>query len=271
MVIENPSTAKRSSESASLSADVSLIVVEQLDALARSSESLVRSPLRLGDCELPRYIFLGPKGGGDAIRIGIFAGIHGDEPAGVQAIHLLASRLAANPALAEGYQLFLYPSCNPTGLVSGSRCSASGKDLNREFWQNSNEPEVRLLEPEILTHRFQGLISLHADDTSEGLYAFVRGAVLSKNLLLPALAAAETVLPRNRQSIIDGFPAEDGIISRCYDGILTSPPRLEQSPFEIILETPHHAPQQAQAEALAIAVETILAEYQKLLAFAANL
>src|SRR2546421_6377160 len=28
---------------------------------------------------LPRYVFLGPKGGGDTVRIGIFATIHGDE------------------------------------------------------------------------------------------------------------------------------------------------------------------------------------------------
>jgi len=31
---------------------------------------------------LPRYVYLGPKGGGDIIRIGIFATIHGDEPEG---------------------------------------------------------------------------------------------------------------------------------------------------------------------------------------------
>src|SRR5207244_3454269 len=29
---------------------------------------------------LPAYLFLGPRGGGDPIRIGLFAGIHGDEP-----------------------------------------------------------------------------------------------------------------------------------------------------------------------------------------------
>ena len=36
--------------------------------------------------ELPRYLFIGPKGGDDAIRLGIFAGIHGDEPEGVHAL-----------------------------------------------------------------------------------------------------------------------------------------------------------------------------------------
>ena len=31
---------------------------------------------------LPRYIYLGSKGGGDTTRIGIFAAIQGDEPEG---------------------------------------------------------------------------------------------------------------------------------------------------------------------------------------------
>ena len=87
----------------------------------------------------------------------------------------------------------------------------------------------------------------------------------------PALAAAEQVLPRNRAATIDGFAAENGIISECYDGILTSPPKLEKTPFEIILETPHDAPGERQIEAFVKASLAILAEYRKFIAFAADL
>jgi hypothetical protein len=153
----------------------------------------------------------------------------------------------------------------------GRRTSDSGKDLNREFWRNSAEPEVVLLEREIRLNRFHGLISLHTDDTSDGLYGFVRGAVLTRALLEPALAAAETLIPRNRNRVIDGFPAENGIISQCYDGILASPPELDPAPFEIIFETPQSPPLDHQVEAIVVAVQTVLTEYQKLLAFAANL
>src|SRR5690606_38361107 len=97
---------------------------------------------------------------------------------------------------AEGYQLYFYPICNPAGFDASSRFSANGKDLNREFWRSSNEPEVKLLEREIQALALQGLVSFHADDTSEGLYGFVRGAVLARSLLEPALRAAETILPR---------------------------------------------------------------------------
>ncbi len=242
-----------------------------LAQMAGGSDFLVSSPIATNGCRIERYIFEGPSGGGDPIKIGFFAGIHGDEQAGSRAIVELAAELIRNPNRAEGYHLYLYPVCNPTGFQAGTRLSASGKDLNREFWKNSTEPEVQLLEKEIREHAFHGLVSFHADDTSEGLYGFVRGAVLARSLLEPALSAAEVVLPRNRNSTIDGFTAENGIISQCYDGILTSPPKLEGSPFEIILETPHRAPSGVQVKAFLLATLSILAEYRKFISFAADL
>jgi hypothetical protein len=71
--------------------------------------------------------------------------------------------------------------------------------------------------------------------------------------------------------VIDGFAAQNGIISECYDGILTSPPKLENTPFEIILETPHHAPEEQQVEAGVRASAAILTEYRKFISFAADL
>jgi len=250
--------------------------------LARLYELAAASPLvaysslagikgGVGELEFPRFIFKGGRGGGDSIRFGLFAGIHGDEPAGVMALVHLVERLVQQPELAQGYRLFVYPACNPTGLIANSRCSRTGKDLNREFWKDSAETEVRLLEHEIRSQDFHGLISLHTDDSSLGMYGFVRGAVLSQALLEPALQAAEAVLPRNNDPIIDGFAARGGIISQCYDGILTSPPELEHAPFEIILETPATALEEQQVEALVRALSSILTEYQKFLAFAANL
>ena len=227
--------------------------------------------LKADECELPHYRFSGPAGGGDAVRIGLFAAIHGDEPAGAQALVHFIEMLCREPELAEGYDLFFYPVCNPRAFVAGTRLTPSGKDLNREFWRNSAEPEVRLLEQESRANAFQGLVSLHSDDTSDGLYGFVRGAVLTRGLLEPALAAAEKILPRNRKPMIDGFRAENGIISECYDGILASPPDLKPEPFEIILETPHSAAMDLQVRSLVVATRAILIEYRKFLAFAANL
>ena len=220
---------------------------------------------------LPRYLFIGPEGGGDPIRIGIFAGIHGDEPAGVYAAVNLLQMLERQPEIARGYWLYVYPVCNPTGFEQRTRCSARGYDLNREFWNNSDEPEVRCLETELWTHAFDGIVSLHSDDTSAGMYGFVRGATLSKHLIEPALKAAEEVLPRNRDKFIDGFPASNGLIRRCYNGVLSAPPRIKPKPFELLLETPGLAPLLHQQQALVLAMSTILTEYRQLMGYAPNL
>ena len=221
--------------------------------------------------ELPRYLFVGPRGGDTPIRVGIFAGVHGDEPEGVHAIIQFIQLLEAHPELATGYYLSFYPVCNPTGFEDGTRHSRNGKDLNREFWKNSSEPEVHLLQAELQSRSFQGLISLHTDDTSDGFYGFVGGATLTKNLIKPALAAAEKFLPRDERPVIDGFPARNGIIRDCYDGILSAPPKVRSRPFEIILETPVAPPEYLKELAFVAALQTILLEYNKFIAYAPNL
>lgn len=251
-------------------------ITRELEGIVGSSSFLKSDPLGPLECggrsyAIPCYRFFGPAGGGDRIDIGVFAGIHGDERAGAYAVLELLRRLVSDAELARGYQLHCYPVCNPAGFDAGTRLSCAGKDLNREFWTGSAEPEVGLLEAEIRAVRFDGLISLHSDDTSDGIYGYVRGAVLTRGLLEPALSAAEKVLPRNLQSVIDGFPADNGIISDCFDGILTSPPDLNPLPFEIILETPQTAPEEKQIEAFVVAIESVLREYQRFLAFATNL
>src|SRR6185503_12254831 len=99
--------------------------------------------------ELPRYRFVGPRGGDDAIRIGVFATIHGDEPESGLGLVRFLQELNQNPDAARGFIIHAYPICNPTGYEAGTRAARGGTDLNREFWRDSREPEVRLLEREL--------------------------------------------------------------------------------------------------------------------------
>jgi hypothetical protein len=220
---------------------------------------------------LPRFAFQRTQLVKPRIKVGIFAGLHGDEPASILGLIDFVKRLDENPMLGKEYQLWIYPFCNPTGYVDGTRHSRSGRDLNREFWKLSTEPEVELIEQEIRRQQFDGIISLHSDDTSHGVYGFVRGATLTKHLLQPALAAAEAALPTNKESNIDGFHAVDGIIQTAYDGILTAPPGTQPAPFEIILETPQLAPLDLQRQAFVLALESILSTYREMISFAANI
>jgi len=212
-----------------------------------------------------------PSGSGDALKMGLFAGVHGDEEAGTLACLELVEWTRQQPKELRGYELHFYPVCNPTGADRRTRECCRGFDLNREFWKNSALPEVRFLENELRRERYDGIISLHADDTSDGVYGFVSGALLSEHILEPALAAASTVLPRNLQPVIDGFPASRGIIKEGYTGVLSAPPEQRPHALEIVFETPALAPLDAQVKATVLAVKAMLAEYLELQAYAANL
>src|SRR5579859_3279226 len=205
---------------------------------------------------LPRFTLSGPNSL-DPIRIGLFGAIHGDEPAGPFALAEFLRQVSDDPQAAENFELQVYPLCNPTGFEDNTRKSRSGHDLNREFWKNSQQPEVRVLEQELQTGHFSGIVQLHADDTSDGLYGFVKGHTLTENLLRPALREAEKILPRNVNATIDGFAARDGIIYDVYEGVLSAPARMDPLPFEIVFETPHAAPMELQVRALVTSIRTI--------------
>src|SRR6266481_1054475 len=136
-------------------------------SISRFLEPLLRLPRIQGDFlgsfesggekySVPRYTFEGPNSS-DPIRIGLFAAIHGDEPAGALALVQFLLDLSADPETAENFLLQVYPICNPTGFEDNTRFSRRGRDLNREFWNNSKEPEVQLLQREIYHHAFHGM------------------------------------------------------------------------------------------------------------------
>src|SRR2546426_3044467 len=109
-------------------------------SIQRFLEPLLGQPVQselLGSFEVsgqkysvPRFTFRGPNSS-DPIRIGLFAAIHGDEPAGALALATFLVELVKEPLLAENFLLQVYPLCNPTGFEDNTRCSRRGRDLNR--------------------------------------------------------------------------------------------------------------------------------------------
>lgn len=244
-----------------------------LDELRRTANAHLRhESLNLPDSsELHRFDFIGPKAAHEFIRLGLFTGIHGDEPAGPLAAARLLGCLTREPHLAAGYHLTVYPTINPHGLSAGTRHDQHGFDLNREFWKESSRPVVRLLEQELRAARFQGIIALHADDTCEGLYGYAHGRLLNEELLRPALRASGQHLPMDERPLIDGFIATEGVIHYCFPGVLSAPPDQHPAPFDIILETPAKADESLQAAAMVDGVLAILAEYRRFIAFGGDL
>ncbi|MET0263102.1 MAG: M14 family metallocarboxypeptidase [Rariglobus sp.] len=221
--------------------------------------------------DIARFRFQGPRAEHDPLRIGVFAALHGDEPAGAEALVRWIKELVDEAWRVTGYDLTIYPICNPTGFEDGTRHNRQGLDLNREFWRKSAQPEVGILERELTAGKFDGIITLHSDDTSEGLYGYAHGRLLNEALLKPALRASERILPRNRLAVIDGFEAVEGLIHRCFEGVLSAPRQQRPQPFDLIFETPALAPLDLQIDATIIAIETVLDEYRVFLAHSINL
>jgi len=246
-----------------------------LSAEVATSDHLFYTPVgsfarKGGRYRLARYVFLGPGSDDDPIRLGIFAGIHGDEPQGSEALVRFLLRLNLEPERARGYQIFAYPICNPTGFEDDTHFSRSGADLNHEFWQGSRQPEVYYLERELGVTGFHGVISLHTED-SEGFYAHSRSEIIGKALVQPALAAASRFLPLTGRPVRSKCAAAEATGRACHEGVLVNHGDLPSRPFEIVLETPQSAPDEAQIDAAVVALESILAEYRPFLATQQNI
>ena len=134
----------------------------------------VAGSFRLDDLRytIPRFTFLGPVTSRPQQRVALFALLRGDEPSGASVLLRLLQTLVEVPHLATGYDLVCYPVCNPTGYEDDAVSTRGGTDVERELWSGSREPEVRILEDELLEQRFSGLVTLH----SEWVEAKVRAA-----------------------------------------------------------------------------------------------
>src|SRR5271154_5623471 len=69
---------------------------------------------------LPRFAFQRTQMVKPRIKVALFAGLHGDEPAAILGLIDFVKRLDENPMLGRDYQLWIYPLCNPTGYVDGA-------------------------------------------------------------------------------------------------------------------------------------------------------
>jgi murein peptide amidase A len=245
-------------------------LLEPLVRLAEASEHLASGYVGAFSDDgrhyaIPRFAFLGPRGGGDTMRVGLFAGLRGDERTGPAALVELLHRLEADPQLATGYHVYVYPIGNPTGFEDRTELTRSGHDLTREFWRGSAAPEAYYLERELGVLQFQGVISIHSAQRSGGLRALVRSTILAKTLVWPAIKAVERFLPSHP----DEYNVPDSLaslpsLSSSARGILTQTQELTPRPFEIALESPRQAPKPAQIEAISVALTTILTAYRSL-------
>jgi hypothetical protein len=189
-------------------------------------------------------------------RIYLSAGIHGDEPAGPVA----ALKLIRENKWPENLDLWFCPCLNPLGFALNSRENSRGIDLNREY--------LKPVAEEIAAHiawlerqpNFDLCLLLHEDWESHGFYLYEQNPDNRKSLAEPMIEAVSKVCPIDPNELIEGRPAQNGIIRPNID--LKSRPQWAEAFYLITyktqqsytLEAPSDYPLSTRVDGLAAAV-----------------
>jgi len=156
---------------------------------------------------------LTPERRPDNARVYISAGIHGDEPAGPQA---LCQMLQQN-LWPDSCDLWLCPCLNPTGFANHTRENAEGTDLNRQYLQPKAEETVAHISWLKQQPSFDLCLCLHEDWESDGFYLYELNPDNRPSLAQTIIDRVSLVCPIDLSEIIEGRPAQNGIIHPSVD------------------------------------------------------
>lgn len=150
-------------------------------------------------------------GKGRKPQVFLSAGIHGDEPAGVEA---LLAFFEQNPHWIQEFTFTIVPLLNPWGLRHNSRLNEQGVDLNRSF-QRDDLPLVREL-CSLYARRgpFDLALLLHEDYDACGVYLYETGPSGEAGFGEEILARVSPWCPIDSRDRIEGRRHRNGILAR---------------------------------------------------------
>ena len=197
----------------------------------------------------------------------ISAGIHGDEPAGIESICAFLETKKYKSYLNE-WDFIILPCINPYGYEFNTRENHDNTDLNRMFKVDSPPVEVRLTQSIFKPSYFNLTLELHEDCDSDGYYLFQKSnKPFGIELGYKILESVKEIIPINLNEKIDDMPAEKGLIHRNKNidemdwWPMASYSLAMKSDHCFTLETPTHLPMHARVNTHLSAMETALIEY----------
>jgi protein MpaA len=201
----------------------------------------------------------GRRSSNRARRVYVSAGIHGDEPAGPLAM----LQLFRENRWPLDVDLWICPCLNPDGFAQNRRENSKGIDLNRDYQIHSAaevQAHIRWLRRQPALDL--GLV-LHEDWQARGFYLYEWNA-RQRSLAQNIITSVARVCPIDRSPMIEGAPAENGIIrlmlsrkARRY-GSEASYLFLKKTPLVYMLEAPSDFPLAGRVTALGTAVKAAL-------------
>lgn len=208
-------------------------------------------------------------GKGNPRKALISAGIHGDEPAGLETLCAFLEQNHYTPHLAV-WEITLLPCLNPFGYEYGTRNNHEDMDLNRLFKSKDPPLELNAIK-RVLQNSFDLSLELHEDSDSPGFYLYQKERTRPDSPLgRLVLEEVKNIMPLNTANEIESQPAFDGLIHR-----LPHPEEMDWWPMSLYsivrgvrccltLETSSRFPIETRIKTHLIAIRTALDRFPEI-------
>ena len=232
-------------------------VLRGLDHLSRTGQHLYKTRILTGSrrtsSQISRYVFEGDLSRESPIRIGIFAGLSGNDKVGPRAVSTFLGDLVALPHLGNNLRIYAYPVVSSASFETGAPSPRPRQYIINQMGYQGSSSETYQIEREIFAIAFDGIISIHLEEEIKNFKISLSEARWHETMLSPILSSLQWFLPN----------VEDG----GYDSrrSLTAGIRLKQRPFELILRVPSSGWSGLHAIGLRIALHTAVDCYRSYL------
>ena len=231
----------------------------RLDTLSSSESRYVE---KAGSVEgYPVHVIRLQSNASSVRSILITAGVHGDEPAGIEAVIGFLER--DNTDLLQHFRFCAIPCVNPTGYVDNSRENRLGIDINRSF-EKDNIPEVQIVKQVIRGRQFDFFVDFHEDWEAGGFYLY-EGRRDGHGMGEEIIRAVKSIGPIDPDSDPDDPPISHGLyrVATAWGTQGFAPYILKfHAPHVLMPETPTGWAMDRRAAAHLAVLDTVLAHYQ---------
>jgi hypothetical protein len=232
-------------------------ILRRLDHLALTEKYLYRTRILTGrqraSSQISRYVFEVDHLTTTPIRIGIFAGLRGDDDVGPGAVSAFLADLVAFPDLGESLRIYAYPIVSAACFETTAHSTRASHYVINQIGCKTSSSETYQIEREIFAIAFDGIITIQLDDEIENFRVDISDAHLREPLVRPILSTLKPFLPNIEYG--------DSDLGRS----LTAGLRLKQRPVELTLRVPSSGWSGLYTVGLRMALHTAVERYRSYL------